>query len=235
MKVRDHLADLAKSWCAQRGVVLAKYASNDRKAVLQDVMRLKSTGHLQQNPAEGCQLVSALRATARVDGDIAEVGTSRGGSARLIGEYSSGKTIHVFDTFEGLPEPGPQDPRFSKGEYCCSLEKVQQYLQGLPVEFHKGVFPHSAANVRNRRFSFVHLDVDLYRSTLDCLNFFYPRLNLGGIIISHDYHTAEGVNQAFGEFFFDKPETPIELIGYQVMAVKLSNENIKEQSSDSAG
>jgi O-methyltransferase len=234
MKVRDHLADLAKSWCAQRGMVLAKYASNDRKALLRDVMRLKSTGHLQQNPAEGCQLVSALRATSRVHGDIAEVGTSRGGSARLIGEYSSGKTIHVFDTFEGLPDPGPQDPRFAKGAYSCSLEKVQEYLKGLPVEFHKGIFPHSAANVRNLRFSFVHLDVDLYQSTLDCLKFFYPRLNLGGIIISHDYTTAEGVNQAFEEFFSDKPETPMELIGYQVMAVKFSNQNIEEQFSDSA-
>jgi hypothetical protein len=139
-----------------------------------------------------------------VQGDIAEVGTSRGGSARLIGEYSSGKTIHVFDTFEGLPEPGPQDPRFSKGEYSCSLGKVQEYLKGLPVEFHKGIFPHSSTNVRNRRFSFVHLDVDLYQSTLDCLNFFYPRLSLGGIIISHDYTTAEGVDLAFDEFFSDK-------------------------------
>ena len=234
MKVRDQLGDLAKSLCAQRGIVLAKYASNDRKALLQNVMRLKSTGHLQQNPAEGCQLVSALRATARVQGDIAEVGTSRGGSARLIGEYSSGKTIHVFDTFEGLPDPGPQDPRFSKGAYSCSLEKVQEYLKGLPVEFHQGIFPHSAANVRNRHFSFVHLDVDLYQSTMDCLNFFYPRLSLGGIIISHDYTTAEGVDLAFDEFFSDKPETPMELIGYQVMVVKFSNQNIGEQISDSA-
>ena len=87
---------------------------------------------------------------------------------------------------------------------------------------------------RNRRFSFVHLDVDLYQSTLDCLNFFYPRLSLGGIIISHDYTTAEGVDLAFDEFFSNKPETPMELIGYQVMVVKFSNQNIGEQISDSA-
>jgi hypothetical protein len=55
-----------------------------------------------------------------------------------------------------------------------------------------------------------------------------------GQLISHDYTTAEGVNQAFETFISDKPETPIELIGYQVMAVKLSDENIEEQFSDSS-
>jgi Macrocin-O-methyltransferase (TylF). len=66
------------------------------------------------------------------------------------------------------------------------------------------------------------LDVDLYQSTLDCLEFFYPRLNPGGIIVTHDYSWAAGVDRAFSEFFMDKPEKPIETIGYQAMVVKLS-------------
>jgi hypothetical protein len=47
-------------------------------------------------------------------------------------------------------------------------------------------------------------------------------MNPGGIIITHDYGWAAGVDQAFAEFFADKPEEPIELIGYQAMVVKLS-------------
>ena len=50
-------------------------------------------------------------------------------------------------------------------------------------------------------FSFVHLDVDLYQSTKDGLAWFYPRLNRGGILISHDYSNADGVRKAFDEFF----------------------------------
>lgn len=222
MKLSEHLAAILKMWCARHGMVLARYASGDRKTRLHDVVRLKAEGRLLQNPAEGCQLISALRATKCIDGDIAEVGTARGGSARLIAEYAGGKTIHVFDTFEGLPEPGVKDVGFSKSAYACSLEDVQKYLKDLPVEFHKGLFPNSAVSIQACRFSFVHLDVDLYQSTLDCLGFFYPRLNPGGIIISHDYVSAEGVNLAFAEFFADKPEAPIELIGYQAMVVKLS-------------
>lgn len=222
MKLKEHLGPFFKMWFAKHGMVLAQYSSGDRKARLQEVVRLKAQGRLLQNPAEGCQLISALRATKSIDGDIAEVGTARGGSARLIAEYANGKTIHVFDTFEGLPDPGEKDTGFSKGSYACSLEDVQKYLKDLPIKFHKGLFPASATPVQACRFSFVHLDVDLYQGTLDCLRFFYPRLSPGGILITHDYVSAEGVNLAFAEFFADKPEAPIELIGYQTMVVKLS-------------
>jgi O-methyltransferase len=222
MRMKQQFGESLKIFFAERGVVMARYTEGDRRTRLSDIAAMRKQGRLLQNPAEGCQLISALRATLQVAGDIAEVGTASGGSARLIGDYSGGKTIHVFDTFAGLPQPGPMDVRFKRGTYASSLDDVRKYLQGLPVEFHQGLFPESAIAVEKCRFSFVHLDVDLYQSTLDGLEFFYSRMNPGGIIISHDYVSAEGVNQAFEEFFADKPETPIELIGYQGMIVKLS-------------
>ncbi len=228
--LRTKLGGLLKLWFAYHDMVLQKYGERpfvkytpgDRKARLQRVAQLRADGQLMQSPAEGCQLISALRATKNVNGDIAEVGTARGGSTRLIAEYSNGKTVHGFDTFEGDPEIGVDDSWSWEGRYACSLEEVREYLKGLPVTLHKGVFPDSAASFNGCRFSFVHLDVDLYSSTLDCLRFFYPRLNRGGIIIVHGYPIANGVNRALEEFFADKPETPIELIGYQVMVVKLA-------------
>ena len=52
----------------------------------------------------------------------------------------------------------------------------------------------------------MHLDVDLYESTLNCLKFFYPRLIKGGVLISHDYQSSEGVRKAFKDYFdADKP------------------------------
>ncbi|PIZ94190.1 hypothetical protein COX84_05420 [Candidatus Micrarchaeota archaeon CG_4_10_14_0_2_um_filter_49_7] len=64
-----------------------------------------------------------------------------------------------------------------------------------------------------------HIDVDLYQSTVDCLNFFYPRMQAGGVIISHDAHLG-GVNKAFEEFFKDKPEPIIMLPMDYGIAVK---------------
>jgi hypothetical protein len=43
----------------------------------------------------------------------------------------------------------------------------------------------------------------------------------GGIIISHDYITAPGVQKAFDEFFSNKPEPLIETAGSQCFIVKL--------------
>jgi hypothetical protein len=71
-----------------------------------------------------------------------------------------------------------------------------------------------------QRFSFAHFDVDLYEGTKACLNYFYPRMIPGGIIISHDYSLLAGVEQAFNEYFADKPERIIDLPSTQCMVIR---------------
>jgi hypothetical protein len=137
-------------------------------------------------------------------------------------EYASSRALHLFDTFEGLPTVTHKDsPKFAAGQYSSNLEDVQRYLDGGKVHFYKGHFPLTAEPVKDKVFSFVHLDADLYESTMAGLRFFYPRLCPGAILICHDYLTSEGVNVAFEEFFADKPEPVIELTGYQCMLVKV--------------
>ena len=76
--------------------------------------------------------------------------------------------------------------------------------------------------MQDQRFSFVHLDVDLKSSTLACLEFFYPRMVPGGVILTHDYSYLDGVRAAFGEFLAGRREQPIELPSSQAMLVKLA-------------
>jgi hypothetical protein len=166
---------------------------------------------------------SAVLGTAKIPGDIAEVGVFRGGTARVICEAKGDRALHLFDTFEGLPEPGEIDSVFRKGEYACSLESVRSYLEGLPrVQFYKGYFPATGEPVKDRLFSFVHLDVDLYESSAQALAFFYPRMSPGAVIISHDYVEFPGVRNAFDEFFADKPEPVVEMSGNQCLVVKVA-------------
>ena len=156
-------------------------------------------------------------------GDFAEVGVFQGSTARLICEVKGNKTLRLFDTFEGLPKDSDKDAGVHKeSQYACSLESVQQYLQAYPnVHYHKGLFPESAKDVPEAKYSLVHFDVDLYEGTLACLNYFYPRMTTGGIMITHDYSILEGVKAAFTEFLSDKEENPIELPATQCMIVKL--------------
>jgi hypothetical protein len=172
---------------------------------------------------EGYLIYSAVRSTEKVGGDLAEVGVFRGQSAKIICLAKGARLLHLFDTFGGLPAPGSVDTAFTEGEYACSLPTVQQYLADEHhVHYYPGLFPETAAPASGRRFSFVHLDVDLYASTRAALEFFYPRLSAGGIIVSHDYVTADGVRQAFDEFLADKPEPVVELTGNQCLVTRLA-------------
>jgi hypothetical protein len=66
------------------------------------------------------------------------------------------------------------------------------------------------------------LDVDLYESTKQCIEYFWPRLVPGGVLISHDYSILHGVKQAFTEFTAEIQEQVIELPTTQCMLIKHS-------------
>ncbi|APZ96921.1 TylF/MycF/NovP-related O-methyltransferase [Fuerstiella marisgermanici] len=171
---------------------------------------------------EGYMAYSLARAQSTMDGVMAEVGTYQGASAKLICAAKGDTEFHVFDTFCGLLDASEEDPLFRQHDYAASEESVRKYLADYPnVIFHKGLFPaDTGSDVADKKFSFVNLDVDTYASTRDCLEFFYPRLLPGGILLSHDYAQAEGVRKAFDEVLGTKPESIIELPESQCMFVK---------------
>ena len=214
-----------------RNKLIVNFQEPERVQILDVVRKIKKERTLLLDNHEAYQLASAVMRTGKVPGDLIEVGVFQGASAKLICQFKDGKTLHLCDTFEGLPEPeamdvrfvkGSFDVKFGKGAFHCPLESVQKYLSGFSgVEFHQGYFPASADSLRETRFSFANLDVDLYASTKGCLEFLYPRMSSGGVIISHDYTTAVGVRQAFDEYFADKPEPVLVLCGSQCLVVKL--------------
>lgn len=191
------------------------------------IAEIKSQTQMLLGEVEAIQIYRAIQQTAKLQGDIAEVGVYRGGSAKLICEAkATDKKLHLFDTFEGLPALTPKDGKhlFYEKQFSASYDEVKNYLQPYhEVYFYKGLFPLTAGPIANSCFSFVHIDVDLYEATLECLKFFYPRMSVGGILISHDYVLAPGVRKAFDEFFADKPEPIIELevTGTQCLIVKV--------------
>ena len=116
---------------------------------------------------EAYMVYSLARAYRQLPGDMAEVGVFQGASAKLLCEAKGNKTLHLFDTFEGLPKASRHDgPVHSESQYTCSLESVRAYLRDYEnVLFYKGRFPALAGPLENTRFSFVHFDVDLYECT----------------------------------------------------------------------
>lgn len=168
-------------------------------------------------------IYSLAKSIAKMPGTIAEVGVFRGGSAKLICEAKGDKPFYLFDTFEGLPPASEADRGIHReNQYTCRLDDVQGYLSAYPnLSYFKGIFPQSTATTPEQKYCFVHMDVDLYEGTKACLEYFYPRMVPGGIMISHDYSLLAGVEKAFDEFFADKSEQIIDLPTTQAMVVKL--------------
>lgn len=148
-------------------------------------------------------LLKLLQSTEFLGGVNAEVGVYRGGTALLIAANSK-KRLYAFDTFEGLPKPGPVDKHI-EGEFKCPYEEVEAVLSDFPHAcLVRATFPDCMHQFHQiKQCSFVYLDVDLYQSTRDAIEFFWPRMVEHGILVTDDYgwEKTPGVKMAWDEFF----------------------------------
>ena len=86
----------------------------------------------------------------------------------------------------------------------------------------KGFIPDTFAGLNSEKIAFVHIDLDVYKSILDSLQFIWPRLSLGGIIVFDDYGfaTCPGARVAVDEFFYTKKCHPLCLSTGQALVFK---------------
>lgn len=155
-------------------------------------------------------LWQAIRNTHLVKGELAEVGSYKGGSARFIavaaGQLGWTPSLHVMDTFAGHPASADfsREGVHSPGLFGdTDVHQVTAYLADLPnVMVRQGRFEDTCHAIADRQFALVHIDVDIYSSTASCLRFFWPRLSPGGTIVVDDYGftTCPGLKAAVDEF-----------------------------------
>lgn len=153
----------------------------------------------------------------RCSGSVAECGVYLGGTAYIFATVLQDKnrTLHLFDTFAGMPETNPEKDRHKKGDFAdTSLESVQEYLDAFPfVRLHPGHIPETLDAVAGESFAFVHIDLDIYDAILSATKFFYPRTPSGGVIVYDDYGfpSCPGAREAVDTFYAGKPEVPLVL------------------------
>lgn len=143
------------------------------------------------------ELWDLLKQTAKVPGDVIEVGVWKGGTgllaAKRLEQLDSAKHLLLCDTFSGVVKAGSNDTLYQGGEHAdTSLAGVQALLEREQVSHRasllQGIFPEdTGASVAERRFSFCHIDVDTYQSARDVVEWVTPRLNKHGVIVFDDY------------------------------------------------
>jgi len=145
-----------------------------------------------------------------IQGSCAEVGVFRGDFAREINHYFPDRKLYLFDTFEGFDKRDIETKRPNEttvAAWDCSDTSIEIVLSKMEHRENcivkKGWFPETADGVEDK-FCFVSLDADLYKPIKAGLEFFYPRLVNGGIIMVHDFNyninNYQGVRDAVKEF-----------------------------------
>lgn len=172
-------------------------------------------------------LISAVRYVSRYDvpGHVVECGVWRGGSMQtaalsLLESGDTSRELHLFDTFEGMPEPGEKDVRHdgtsaahlmatnTKDAKIWAIAGLDDVKQGMSevaypedkIFYHQGRVEHTIPDQAPETIAILRLDTDWYESTKHELEHLYHRLSPGGVLIIDDYGYFEGSRLATDEF-----------------------------------
>lgn len=162
-----------------------------------------------------------------LEGVFVECGVYKGGTAHLLARLaaeSSGINLHLFDTFEGMPTTNEEVDKHREGDFRDTSVKIVRENIGdyRNVHFHPGFIPDSFVELNIPAVSFLHVDLDIYDSIKDTLEYFYDRVVPGGVIIFDDYgfESCYGARLAVDDFFVNKVETPLILSTGQALVMK---------------
>ncbi len=144
-----------------------------------------------------------------IEGDFVECGVFAGTQVAAMAlanqELGMEKKIHLFDSFQGIPQAGPNDDEtitscigegdgslITTGVSVCSVQQVQGHMKEWGIQlkqlkFYKGWFQDTVPKASIDKIALLRLDGDLYESTKICLQFLHPLVSISGYVIVDDY------------------------------------------------
>jgi O-methyltransferase len=134
-----------------------------------------------------------------VPGSLIEIGVWRGGTGALIAQRAAAlgidAPVYLCDTFTGVVKTTKVDTYYKDGQHDdTSADHVRGVLSRLGLttaELLVGIFPEdTGARVQDDTFRLCHLDVDVEESARDILEWVWPRLSVGGVVVFDDYGFA---------------------------------------------
>lgn len=203
---------------------LESYAKHDEKIQLYYEGLIKSKMEWSDNFPKQCRFYSLQQMAAYIMnkgilGDFAECGCWKGHSAYIISkilyENNFSRSFHIFDAFEGgLSDKTEEDENEhnkrskeavlkQKLFFASTEDELRNTIKEFDfIKIYNGWIPERFSEVEQNKFAFIHIDVDLYQPTLDSLEFFFPKLQSGGVIVVDDYGYTEfpGAKKAVDKF-----------------------------------
>lgn len=161
-----------------------------------------------------------------VPGAIVECGVGAGKSLFLLATMTEGgkhpRKLWGFDSFQGLPAATPEDEaetmtrKLRPGKFAHDQDDVLAYLVSYGMDEERvaervvlvpGYFPDSFGQYDGGPIALLHLDVDLYQSYKDCLEFFEPFVVPGGVVAFDEYRSPQwpGAAKSIDEYYGGPP------------------------------
>lgn len=174
-------------------------------------------------PAEGCFILARLQAALRVPGDVCEFGVAQGATSAMLASelVQSARDLWLYDSFEGLPEPGAEDTLIDDPLGLGTIERyagAMSYSQSCVEDRIRRVgFPRERthivagfvtdqldASLLPSSICFAYVDFDFYEGVAATLALVHQRLSVGGHVVVDDYgFLSSGAQKATDSFLRD--------------------------------
>jgi len=144
--------------------------------------------------------LKALQAVKGIDGAIAEAGVRNGdsllflsGASRSLGKK---RKALAFDSFEGFPDNYYQQlgrakpkPELSQSEAIDQIANIfkNANFEETDYELIPGYFKDSLKTYNPGPIALLHIDVDIPESYTEALQYLYPHVVQGGIVLFDEY------------------------------------------------
>lgn len=198
-------------------IIIATNNTDDEEKLKYQIFRTGFMGEvisLQEFFSDFIPVTAAIRKLAwRLDslgvkGAIADLGCGHGDISWQMNALMPKRKLYLFDTFTGYDardiakEEKLHLSTAQTGDYSFTqreLMRLDSLLLGrMPypeqVVIRKGWFPETAFELEDETYALVYLETDLYGPTFSGIQYFYSRLNPGGIIVLKGYEDGKSLS-----------------------------------------
>ncbi len=175
----------------------ANYAPWRKDKLFEEAMR-KIQGFTLVDKYRCFELWKLVEQSAKLKhGSIIEIGVWRGGTGGLIAKQAMNceiaDKVYLCDTFSGVVKAGAKDSAYKGGEHSNTSRHIVEDLifnqmKLDNVQILEGIFPdQTSIEIDQEKFRFCHIDVDIYQSARDILDYIWDRMVHGAMIVYDDY------------------------------------------------
>ena len=146
----------------------------------------------------------AAKSASHLPGDFVECGVNAGFMSSSImyalNWDALGKTFYLLDTFRGIHKDQVSQEEIQEGIlytnakllankfYVTSSKRVREnFSQWTDIQIIEGVIPDTLTQINSSQIAFIHIDLNCAPPEVAALEYLWPKMVPGGIVLLDDY------------------------------------------------